>query len=110
MLVKTYESSQEETPEWVGKPGVYYFHRNGEVLYVGKGTSEWGVGFRIWKHLTEPNWMPELRHPETHASVILFDKALDFYWAAALEECLINQLAPKLNRTGKKKRGVTNSN
>lgn len=89
-------SGPEPWPEWTRKKGVYYFlNENNGVIYVGKGSTRWGVVYRIKNNLRKIGAAVSVR-----VGVVLFDEQ-DWYWAASLEEFLIDALKPPHNKVGK---------
>lgn len=89
-------SGPEPWPEWTRKRGVYYFlDENNGVIYVGKGSTRWGVVYRIKNNPRKIGADPSVK-----VGTVLFDKR-DWYWAASLEEFLIDALRPPHNKVGK---------
>jgi hypothetical protein len=98
---------------WRVKPGIYYFSVGDDVKYVGKGTSESGVGYRIYKGLSriglvsgfganpKTAWKDTLSDPSSKVGIYVFEDS-DFHWPSSLEEFLIRSLNPILNRIGRK--------
>jgi hypothetical protein len=89
-------SGPEPWPAWTRKKGVYYFlDENNCVLYVGKGSTRWGVVYRIKNNLRKCGADAHVR-----VGLILFDEE-NWYWSASLEEFLIDALKPPHNKVGK---------
>jgi hypothetical protein len=89
-------SGPEPWPDWTRKKGVYYFlDKDNGVIYVGKGSTRWGVVYRIKNNLRKIRADANVR-----VGVVLFDEQ-DWYWAASLEEFLIHALRPRHNKVGK---------
>ncbi|MGB9484486.1 MAG: hypothetical protein WCD04_00020 [Terriglobia bacterium] len=97
---------------WRIKPGVYYFSLDDDIKYVGKGSSEWGLGYRVYRGLNKvglktfnppdpkPKWSDMLNDPGSRVGIFEFDPS-DFYWPVSLEALLIRRLNPVLNKIGK---------
>jgi hypothetical protein len=102
---------RQKLPEWWGeranhtwllKTGVYFFHLDGEVKYIGEGTIV-NVGARVSHHIKEraPKWAPMLDNPRSIVGVITFSGD-NWFWSSSLEKFLIRELQPPLNDVGKK--------
>ena len=85
---------------WCGKPGIYYFVNNDEVVYIGRAVPSQGLGNRIGTHIAvndDSDWGQVVTDGNTRVGMIPFD-ADDWHWLAALEVYLIDDPRPKFNK------------
>jgi hypothetical protein len=95
-LRERYRQNPAEWPAWADLPGVYYvLGKDGAILYIGAGTSWYGVVWRVEQRIKHRD-LPK----NTRAGAILFNES-DWYWAFALEAFLIDSMQPPLNSRGK---------
>lgn len=91
-----------EWPDWCGKPGVYFFVHNDEVVYVGRALPSHGLGNRIGTHIAvddDSEWGRVVADGSTRVGAIPFGTEDDWHWLAALEFWLIDSSTrPRFNR------------
>jgi hypothetical protein len=87
--------------DWSRKPGIYYFIKDDQVVYIGRAVPSVGIGNRIGTHINEysdPEWAAIIQDEQAICGVLPFPD-LDWHWLGTLEMCLIDgDSRPRFNK------------
>ena len=85
---------------WATSPGIYFFERAPEILYIGRALRGTGLRARVHNQCTsfgDPAWDRVVKDGSTIVGVIPLESA-EWFWAASLEAFLIGVLSPPFNK------------
>ena len=109
-LPEDWEQDRDYPEEAAGKPGIYlFFAENDRLEYIGKASARNNLGTRLGDYLSgkrvAPKWRPGVlaKGFGPHITSIRFIvlEASRYFEVPAIEEYLIRELQPPLNRQGK---------
>ena len=91
----------QEQWDWSSEAGIYYFVRDGTVVYVGRAYPSHGIGNRIGSHVAPTDdaaWSEIINDDQTIVGVYPFPSD-DWHWIASLEVHLIDvEPRPEFNK------------